>query len=217
MQMQAGRRMCTSEAGVDQTSGDATGFITIAKVIKTQGRIGEVAAVLLTDFPERFGERKRLFALTKAGQRSGLQLENHWFHKGQVVLKFAGIDSISQAEALIGSEIQIPQSERASLDAGSIYVSDLNGCTVYDRGREVGKIKDVRFGTGEAPLLVVVGEKAQGEKEYLIPFAAGYIKSIAIENKRLEMDLPEGMLELDAPLTSEEKQEQHKEPRGNEV
>ena len=197
---------------MDQTSGEETGFITIAKVIKTQGRIGEVAAALLTDFPERFGERKRLFALTKAAQRSELQLEDHWFHKGQVVLKFAGIDSITQAETLIGSEIQVPQSERISLEAGSVYVSDLTGCTVYDRGHEIGKIKDVRFGAGEAPLLVVTGNEAQREKEYLIPFAAGYIKSISVENKRLEMDLPEGMLELDAPLTSEEKQEQHKEP-----
>jgi 16S rRNA processing protein RimM len=202
---------------VDQTSGEETGFITIAKAIKTQGRIGEVAAALLTDFPERFGERRRLFALTKSGQRSELQLEDHWFHKGQVVLKFAGIDSITQAEALIGSEIQVPHGERASLEAGSVYVSDLTGCIVYDSGREIGKIKDVRFGTGEAPLLVVVGNEAQGEKEYLIPFAAGYIKNISIEKKRLEMDLPQGMLELDAPLTSEEKQEQHKEPRGNEV
>jgi 16S rRNA processing protein RimM len=78
---------------------------------------------------------------------------------------------------------------------------------VYDRGREIGKIKDVRFGTGEAPLLVVVGKEAKGEKECLIPFAASYITSMEIENKRLDMDLPEGMLELDAPLTSEEKQE----------
>ncbi len=181
---------------MDQTSGEEPGFITIAKVIKTQGRIGEVAAVLLTDFPERFGERKRLFALTKSGQRNELQLEDHWFHKEHVVLKFAGIDSISQAEALIGSEIQVPQSERVRLEAGSLYVSDLNGCIVYDRGREIGKIKDVQFGSGEAPLLVVVGNDAQGEKEYLIPFAAGYITSISLESKRLEMDLPQGMLEL---------------------
>src|SRR5258708_17423751 len=137
----------TSEARVDQTSGEEPGFITIAKVIKTQGRIGEVAAALFTDFPERFGERKRLFALTKSGQRNELQVEDHWFHKRQVVLKFAGIDSITQAETLIGAEIQVPSSERANLEVGSIYVSDLTGCTVYDRGHEIGKIKDVRFGT----------------------------------------------------------------------
>jgi len=184
-------------------------FVTIAKVVKTQGRIGELAAVLLTDFPERFATRKRLFALLPAGAgdsqnaRRELRLEHHWFHKEWVVLKFAGVNSISDAEGLVGCEIQVPGNERAELAAGSIYISDLTGCTVYNAGSEIGKIQDVRFGGGEAPLLVV-----QGEKEYLIPFASGYIRTLSLENKRLEMELPEGMLELDAPLSGEEKQRQ---------
>jgi len=197
--------------GGDSTfnSSDAE-FVTIAKVIKTQGRKGEVAAVLLTDFPERFSSRKRLFALFKAGagptsnaDRRDLQLENHWFHKDHVVFKFAGVDSMSQAEELVGSEIQVPRSERTKLGADSVYVSDLAGCAVYNGGNEIGKVADVRFGSGEAPLLVV-----QGEKEYLIPFASGYIKNLSLENKRLEMDLPEGMLSLDEPLSSDEKRRQ---------
>jgi 16S rRNA processing protein RimM len=180
-------------------------FITIARVVKTQGRIGEVAAAVLTDFPERFATRKRLFAKgpDENAPRRELQLVDHWFHKDWVVLKFAGVDSISDAEALAGCEIQLPLGERAELDADSFYVSDLAGCIVYDGEREVGKIQDVRFGAGEAPLLVV-----QGVKEYLIPFAAGYIRGISPENKRVEMDLPQGMLELDAPLNQEEKQRQ---------
>ena len=104
----------------------------------------------------------------------------------------------------MGSEIQIPRSERAALGSDEFYVSDLIGCTVTDSGREIGRIKDVQFGSGEAPLLVI-----EGEKEYLVPFAAAYIEKIALEQKRLEMKLPEGMLELDAPLNQEEKQRQH--------
>ncbi|MGC2743798.1 MAG: ribosome maturation factor RimM, partial [Candidatus Angelobacter sp.] len=141
--------------------------------------------------------------------RRKLDLDEHWFHKGMVVLKFAGVDSISDAETLVGSEIQIPRSERAALGSDEFYVSDLIGCTVTDSGREigrvVGRIRDVQFGSGEAPLLVI-----QGEKEYLVPFAAAYIEKIALEQKRLEMKLPEGLLELDAPLNQEEKQRQHK-------
>jgi 16S rRNA processing protein RimM len=72
-------------------------------------------------------------------------------------------------------------------------------------GREIGRIKDVQFGSGEAPLLVI-----EGDKEYLVPFAAAYIEKIALEQKRVEMKLPEGLLELDAPLNQEEKQRQHK-------
>src|SRR5690348_7828394 len=97
-------------------------FVTIARVAKTQGRIGEVAAALLTDFPERFETRRRLFALSRSNHRSELQLENHWFHKGQVVLKFLGVDSISQAEELVGAEIQVPLSERAELEQGLVYL-----------------------------------------------------------------------------------------------
>ena len=190
-------------------------FVTIARVAKTQGRHGEVAATLLTDFPELFEKRRKLFALGESGKgdqggaaqpnRRKLDLDEHWFHKGMVVLKFAGVDSISDAETLVGCEIQIPRSERAALGNDEFYVSDLAGCTVTDSGREIGRIKDVQFGSGEAPLLVI-----EGEKEYLVPFAAAYIEKIALEQKRLEMKLPEGLLELDAPLNQEEKQRQHK-------
>jgi 16S rRNA processing protein RimM len=185
-------------------------FVTIARVSKTQGRHGEVAATLLTDFPELFETRRKLFALGgKAAQggilRRKLDLDEHWFHKGMVVLKFAGVDSISDAETLVGSEIQVPRSERAALGSDEFYVSDLIGCMVTDAGREIGRVKDVQFGGGEAPLLVI-----EGEKEYLVPFAAAYIGKIALQQKRLEMKLPEGMLELDAPLSREEKQRQHK-------
>ena len=187
-------------------------FVTIARVAKTQGRHGEVAATVLTDFPELFERRRKLFALGDGKKQSNaddverrlLELDEHWFHKGMVVLKFAGVDSISDAETLVGSEIQIPRSERAALGNDEFYVSDLIGCTVIDSGREIGRIKDVQFGSGEAPLLVI-----QGEKEYLVPFAAAYIEKIALEQKRLEMKLPEGLLELDAPLNQEEKQRQH--------
>lgn len=182
-------------------------FVTIAKVTKTQGRHGEVAAALLTSFPERFAERKRLFALSADGkERRELSLEDHWFHKGQVVLKFAGIDSISDAELLKGCEIQVPREERARLEDDSIYVSDLAGCTVYSAGREIGKIEDVQFGSGEAPLLVI-----KGAKEYLVPFAAEYVEKVATGQKRIDMRLPEGMLDLDAPLGREEKQRQKQE------
>ena len=167
-------------------------FVTIAKVTKTQGRKGEVAALLLTDFPERFATRKRLFALDAQDRRTELVLEDHWFHKGGVVLKFAGVDSISQAETLIGCEIQIPQAERAELTGDSVYVSDLVGCVVSDAGREIGRIENVQFGSGEAPLLVV-----KGAKEILVPFAAEFVEQIDVERKQVRMKLPAGLLDLE--------------------
>jgi 16S rRNA processing protein RimM len=181
-------------------------FITLARITKTQGRRGEVAAALLTDFPERFATRKRLFLLDKKGRRCPVELQEHWFHKGGVVLKFAGVDSISQAEELLGGEVQIPQAERVQLEDGSVYVSDLVGCMVTDGGREIGRIEDVQFGAGEAPLLVITGKT-----EYLVPFAAAYIEKLDPVKKQLEMKLPAGMLELGSPLSREERVRQSKE------
>jgi len=178
-------------------------FITIARITKPQGRIGEVAATILTDFPERFSTRKRLSGSGPHNKRRELELEDHWFHKEQVILKFAGVDSISQAEELVGWEIQVPRDERAELEEGSVYVGDLTGCTVFDAGREIGRVSDVQFGAGEAPLLII-----QGEKEYMVPFAAEFLEEVDLERKQLRMKLPEGMLELDAPLSREEKERQ---------
>ena len=174
---------------------DEAEFITLARVTKTQGRKGEVAATLFTDFPERFASRKQLFGLDSKGQRHELSLQDHWPHKGQIVLKFAGVDSISQAEMLIGWEIQISRSQRAKLEEDQVYVSDLVGCSVYDGNRLLGTIQEVLFGSGEAPLLVV-----RGKKEYLVPFAAGYIEEMALEQKQVRMKLPEGLLDLDSSL-----------------
>jgi 16S rRNA processing protein RimM len=177
-------------------------------VAKTQGRRGEVAVEMHSDVPERLHSGLRVFALgTMANEnasRRELKIEDAWPHKSFVVLKFAGVDSISDAEPLIGSELQVPRSERAPLEAGVAYVSDLVGCLLFDRGREVGVVNDVRFGAGEAPLLVVVA----GKSEYEVPYAQEFLERVDLEHKRIEMALPEGLLEVNAPLTDEEKQQQ---------
>ncbi len=146
----------------------------------------------------------RLWALAEDGARRELTLEELWPHKGHLVLKFASVDSISDAEALIGCELQIPRRERARLEPGWTYVSDLVGCVVFDGDREIGKVQDVQFGAGEAPLLLV----RAGSREYEIPYAGAYLKSTDLERKQIWMVLPEGMLEVNAPLTEEEKQQQ---------
>jgi 16S rRNA processing protein RimM len=176
-------------------------FITIALVQKVQGRVGEVLTELHTDFPERFEQRRKLFAWRDGGERRTLQLEDYWPHKGGMVLKFAGVDSIEAAEPLVGAEIQIPAAERAELEEDAIYVSELLGCRVRDliSGRELGAVTDVNFRAGTAPLLIVKDEQ-QPEKEYMLPFVTSYIARLDAAGKQIEMKLPEGLLELDAPL-----------------
>jgi 16S rRNA processing protein RimM len=180
-------------------------FVTIARVMKTQGRRGEVAVEMFSDFPERFEDRRRVFALdTKAvnseAQRRELQIEDFWPHKDYMVLKFAGVDSISDAETLLKCEIQVPKDERTPLEKGW-YVSDLVGCMVFDGDREIGEVAEVEFGAGEAPLLIV----RQGTTEHMIPLSEPYTKRVDTAGKKIELLLPEGMLEINSPLTSGEK------------
>lgn len=175
--------------------------MTLARVRKTQGRRGEVAVDVHTDVPDRFHAGFEVSALLEDGRRKQLEIEDLWPHKGGLVLKFAGIETISEAEELVGAELQVPRSQRAELGPGWTYVSDLIGYKVFDAGREVGAVADVSFGAGEAPLL----EVKSGKKTLEIPYAEAYLVKVDLAGKRIEMQLPEGMLELDAPLSEEEK------------
>lgn len=159
-----------------------------------------------SDVPDRFRPGMRLWALPRDGDgpRRELKIEELWPHKGHLVLKFEGVDSISEAEPLIGCELQVPASERSKLEPGWVYVSELVGCDVFDGDREIGLVQDVQFGAGEAPLLIV---KA-GASQYEIPYAEAYLKSTDLGHKKIVMALPEGMLDLNAPLTAEEKAQQ---------
>jgi len=144
----------------------------------------------------------RLWALGKDGQRREVQIDDLWPHKGMLVLKFAGVETISDAEMLIGAELQLPSSERAELAPGWTYLSDLIGCKVFDGDHEIGPIEDVTFGAGEAPLLVV---KSGAKLPYEIPFAQAFLEKVDLERKQIRMRLPEGLLDVNAPLTEKER------------
>ncbi len=211
--MSSTRRRASAVAGkrTIRDSETSSEFITLARVVKTQGRRGEVASEILSDIPDRFAVGMKLLALPRnSPDRRELEVEELWPHKGLLVLKFAGVDSISEAETLVGSELQVPRSQRSQLQAGWNYVSDLVGCTVLDNGRDIGRIEDVQFGAGEAPLLIVRDPAARLLE---VPFAEAYLDSVDVERKQVHMKLPEGLLQVNAPLTAEEKQEQARKKR----
>jgi 16S rRNA processing protein RimM len=179
-------------------------WVWLARIRRTQGRKGEVFADLLTDFPEKFADRRRLWLLAEAASSTPREVEliHHWLHKGGVVLHFSGVDSISAAEALSGLIVAIPLAERAPLSEDEVYIADLIGCTLFDVAStnpiRVGKIEDVDRTAGPVALLVVRSSTG----EVLIPFAKSYLCKLDLEAKRVEMALPEGLADLNAPGTS---------------
>jgi len=179
----------------------------LARIRRPQGRKGEVFADILTDFPEKFAERRRLWlvpegASAKAGRSAApreVALANHWLHKGGIVLHFSGIDSISAAETLAGLIVAISRAERTALAEDETYIGDLIECELVDVAgttpRVVGVIEDVDRTAGPVALLVVRG----GDGEILVPFAKSYLRKIDLEARRVEMVLPEGLVDLNAP------------------
>ena len=196
------------------TTAQAQQWLWLARIRRPQGRKGEVFADILTDFPEKFSERRHLWLVAEPGTPLAktrpapveVDLVHHWLHKGGIVLHFAQSDSISSAEALAGLYVAIPQDQRATLDEGAVYIGDLIGCSVFDvagvdvaeldasgaAGVEIGVIEDVERAAGPTPILVVSGKKG----EVLIPFAKSYLRKIDLEARRVEMALPEGLVDL---------------------
>ena len=111
---------------------------------------------------------------------------------GHCVVKFQGIDGISEAEKYIGAEIRIPAGDLPEPEEGSYYTFDLKGCQVFAAGGDyIGIVTDV-LDSGGNRILKVDREK----EETLIPLAESYLKSIDLDQRRIEVDLPEGLRDL---------------------
>jgi 16S rRNA processing protein RimM len=197
-------------------------WVIIARLVRTHGRRGEIVANILTDFPERFEQRRRLtlIAPEKLGSRPReMEVESHWFFRDQIVFKFVGIDSINDADPLRHYDVAIPASERAPLEDGSVYISDLIGCRLIDLNRgaaDVGEIVDVDTASSNVMLLVVrrPGAVLKGKPtpEALVPFVKAYLERVDAAEKRVEMRLPEGLLEINAPMTEDERRAMQNDP-----
>ncbi len=154
--------------------------------MRARGNRGELAAIPLGNHPDRTGP-----VLVNGAP---LEIESVWMHGDRVIYKFAGVDSISQAEALVGAEVCIPAEERADLPAGEYYQSDLIGFEVVEQstGKTIGVVAGWQE-YGGPPLLEIQNKEG---KDILIPFAAAICVRIDAGTRRIEVNLPEGLIEL---------------------
>lgn len=166
-------------------------WVTIAVLGKPRGNRGEITAVSLSSHPERFSELRKVHLF---GDGRAFDIESVWEHEGTLIFKFGGVDSISDAEKLRGAEVRVPGSERATLDSGEFYHSDLVGCEVRERasGRAIGKVTGIEEYGGPALLEIDNGR-------VLIPFVRAICVDIQPENRVILADLPDGLETLGRP------------------
>jgi len=192
----------------------APAFVALARLLRPQGRRGELLADLLTDFPEQLSTPAGVFlvaasATAPAASATRILVESQWMptgkNAGRIVVKLVGCDSINDAERLAHMQLMVPATERPVLDADTFYVSDLIGSILYNHEAPVGEVVDVEFATtpdgktrlpDAAPLLCVrlPGDTAETEPT-LIPFVRAQLLSVDTAAHRIVMQIPPGLLD----------------------
>jgi 16S rRNA processing protein RimM len=192
-------------------------WVLVARILRARGNKGEVAAQLLTDFPERLTKLKEVFVGHAGGgiEPRCMAVKACWLsqnHRGQAVFHFEGVNSISEAEKFRGLDVLLPFEQRVTLPAGQYFVSDLIGCSVFENPASaplvssppcalgeapalLGTVRDVQF-PGEGMTVTPLLEVETSSGEMLIPLAEDICTKIDTKARRIEVVLPEGLREL---------------------
>jgi 16S rRNA processing protein RimM len=170
--------------------------VTLARLLRARGLRGEVAAEILTDFPERLPKLRDVWLAGGQNPPRHFRVRKCWLSPsrgGQAVFHFEGIDDCDAADTLRGLEVQVPIEDRAPIPAGSYFVSDLVGCAVWEpqAAEPLGSVRDVEF-PGGVPLLAIDTERG----EVLIPLASEYCLRIDVDAKRIDVLLPRDLRDL---------------------
>jgi 16S rRNA processing protein RimM len=207
----------TAEQSYFPLSPETPRWVLVARILRARGNKGEVAAEILTDFPERLTRLREVFVGHADGKNDPrcAALKRCWLsqnHRGQAVFHFEGVNSISEAEKFRGLEVLLPFEQRVTLPAGQYFVSDLIGCSVFENPAMPPIVSSSPCSLGEAPSLLGTirdvqfpGEEISGTPllevetsggELLIPLAVDICTKIDMEARRIDVVLPEGLRDL---------------------
>ena len=164
----------------------------VGRIARAHGIRGQVIVNPETDFPdERFQPGAELF-IERNGQVETLTVTTARFHRQRPVIGIAGVETMNDAASLAGRELRVPVERLAALPAETFYRHDLIGCRVETRdGTAIGVVRDVE-GTLTGSRLVVDGERG----EVLIPLVAPICTEVDPAAKRIVIDPPEGLIEV---------------------
>ena len=167
-------------------------LVLVGVVARTHGHRGAVIVNPETDFPEERFRAGATVWMRRGGEAAAVEIRDAWFHQGRPVLTLEGVESMNDAERLRGAELRVPEAALQPLPDGRYYHFRLVGCEVVTaRGERVGEVRAVEGDAG-GERLVVDGP----DGEVLVPFAEAICTSVDVEARRIVIDPPEGLLEI---------------------
>lgn len=169
----------------------AVQWVALAKLRRARGIRGELLAENLGSDLDRFQPGLQVMLLPSLEAESGqaAEVERSWEHQGLVVLQFIGFVSRTEAEKIQGWFVCVPEEDRPALDDGQVYLSDLVGCEVLAAGnRSVGTVTGWQDSGGQ--ILLEVGA------DLLIPYVDAICREVNVAERRIQVELPEGLEEL---------------------
>ena len=164
----------------------------VGRIARAHGNRGQVIVNLETDFPDvRFQPGAEMF-IRRGGMVASVRLTSVRFQRGRPVVALDGVETMNDAATLAGLELRVPIEQLAPLPAGTFYQHDLVGCRVETMdGRFVGTVRRVEGAAGVS--LLVVGS---GDVDTLVPLAAAICTLIDPAERRIVIDPPHGLLDL---------------------
>ena len=172
---------------------EAVSPVVVAKIAKAHGIKGELVLESFTDVEGRLENEAFFWLIDRGKPIRRLEVESRRFIQGRCVIKFVGLNTRTEAERLRGMELGIPEEKSGPLPPDNFFIYQLVGASVFlMNGAELGRVRNV-VKTGGVDLLEV-GEQG----EFLIPFTAEICVEVDLKNKRITINPPEGLLQLNA-------------------
>ena len=170
----------------------------VAEILRPRGNRGEVLAQSQTDVPGRLPELKRAHARLADGADVPVEITEAWVHDGAWVLKFAGVDSIGEAERFRGADVWIPADERGTLPEGEFFESDLLGCALVDAatGVQLGRLEGWQACGDRTQVGPPLMQLYVNGREVLIPFVPAICREVDLTTRTIRVALPAGLLDL---------------------
>ena len=165
----------------------------VGKIVNTHSLRGEVKVISSTDFEEERFKKGIKLLITRGNQViEEVVVESYRSHKNSLLVKFEGIDSINEAEKFKNLQLKVDSENISELEENEFYFHEIIGCRVFDENNILlGEVVEI-LTPGANDVWVIKGENG---KEILIPYIADVVKNVDVQNKKIDIEIMEGLID----------------------